>query len=147
MIWPSSSVVNALFNCPIKTSSFPLMYKYISVPPLRPATYSSPAACSKDRGVAGFLWLGVQTIEAPQAGTTTAGYPHKFSHRICTNLRGPPDRPWGPDPRTPKGVAGRGVPDPRIPRPATPLSKEMRRLSRILRELLQQLDAAERVLC
>jgi hypothetical protein len=28
-------------------------------------------------------------------------YSHKFSHRICTNLRGPPDRPWlsGPSPR------------------------------------------------
>jgi hypothetical protein len=29
-------------------------------------------------------------------------HPHKFSHRICTNLRGPPDRRWGgPDPWTP----------------------------------------------
>jgi hypothetical protein len=35
------------------------------------------------------------------------GYP-KFSHRICTNLRGPPDRPWG-------------VRTPGPPRPATPL--------------------------
>jgi hypothetical protein len=39
----------------------------------------------------------------------TLGTPHKFSHRICTNLRGPPDRPWG-------------VRTPGPPRPATPLS-------------------------
>jgi hypothetical protein len=26
------------------------------------------------------------------------GTPHKFSHRICRNLRGPPDRPWGSGP-------------------------------------------------
>jgi hypothetical protein len=52
------------------------------------------------RGVAGFLWLGgPDNRGAVGAENSTAegtlGTPHKFSHRICTNLRGPPDPPWG----------------------------------------------------
>jgi hypothetical protein len=40
-------------------------------------------------------------------------YPtHKFSHRICTNLKGPPDRRWG-------------VRTPGPPRPATPLTVDL----------------------
>jgi hypothetical protein len=61
-----------------------------------------------------FVAEGVQTIEAPQAPRirepkVPLGTPHKFSHRICTNLKGPPDRPWG------------GVRIPGPPRPATRL--------------------------
>jgi hypothetical protein len=66
------------------------------------------------RGVAGFLWLGgpdnrgAVGAENSTAEGTLGNPPPKFSHRIFTNLKGPPDRPWGV--RTP----GR-------PRPATPL--------------------------
>jgi hypothetical protein len=65
------------------------------------------------RGVAGFLWLGVQTIEAPyrrrefDSRKYPIGTPDKFSHRICKNLRGPPDRRCmgGPDPGPPASYA------------------------------------------
>jgi hypothetical protein len=65
----------------------------------------------KCRGVAGILWLGgTDNRGAVGAENSTAegtlGTPHKFSHRICTNLRGPPDRRWGgggPDPLDPPG--------------------------------------------
>jgi hypothetical protein len=65
-------------------------------------------------GVAGFLWLGGSRQSRRrrrrefESRRYPIGTPDKFSHRICTNLRGPPDRPWG-------------VRTPGPPRPATPL--------------------------
>jgi hypothetical protein len=52
------------------------------------------------RGVAGFLWRGGPDNRGAAGAENskaedTPRYPHKFSHRICINLRGPPDRPWG----------------------------------------------------
>jgi hypothetical protein len=52
-------------------------------------------------------WRGPDNRGAAGAENSRAevplGTPPKFSHRICTNLRGPPDRHWG---------GGSGPPDP-----------------------------------